>query len=1073
MTIQTIFEARVRAIVEEYQNHPRTLIAFKGFGLEQARWLCRQPESLVPEEGMFSNEVLDLRAISEGRPDLIARLNATQSPLIAPYEAYLALRDFPERMKGCAIHIVENNLLSPWEPSLLPNETALSLFDSLQADKAPEDEALLLLSEYYGDVMPLEGGRALLLPQAPDGDIPVLPFWPETYTEDAQAPEQTVEVGAALWAYRLDATLGTAQPARILMDASEPDDSLKALGAALNALGVAFRFARKGEGEAQNAFDEAPYLALLRHYWGEGAAFRQLSFYREPDRSRETAPISQGALIAEIAEQCEAAMRGEPFRNIFITAPTGSGKSLLFQLPAIHMAEKYQAVTLIVSPLIALMNDQVNQLVNERSVSMAACLNSSMTVEERLTVMAQIQSGEKLILYLAPELLLTTHLASFLGGRRLGMVVVDEAHTVTSWGRDFRSDYWFLGDFLKKCRRDGMRFPVLCLTATAVYSGEDDVVNDTLNELGLEKTLLHIGSVRRENIGFDIQRHGSGEVKGGVEAAKMALTVQRLKKYVSAGEKVLAYFPYRSQVDDIYRLLDSRDTRLIRRYHSRIAGPERKMTEINYRAGDALGLVCTKAFGMGVDVDDIQHVIHFAPTGTLSDYVQEIGRAARRRDIQGTAHIDYFPSDLRYVKALNGISEMRQYQLREMLKKLCGLYDAQKSRNLLVSSESFEYLFDEAEVENRTKSGLMLLAKDLQSKYGFPVLVVRPQAMLTHSYVDVPLDLEEMFLKKYGGFATLQGGQNRRVETSTRNGRQMETVIYSQGNTYLLDMAGIWERFFPEYAFGMFRKVFFETEVPWHGTRTRLVAPRVRVEIRYQQPFEEVAARLNAVLTALVEQLAQFKGSEQKHFTVAALEKALNERMGEKPVAHDKFGLFVDVFSETVDAAAAFNQARSQVRVLRRRIQPGFEEPTFFVSNNAYARLPGYFDKMLRECVPDETDNAFQRFYPHVANKQMTIMPMLQLLELLDLASYEIRGGEKAEIFVRVNDPLKLRRLAESHYRNAVLQAIQARHRRSQDLLAAFFTTPMDTQERWDLIEAYFLGEDDAVHARLGLTDEA
>ena len=96
-----------------------------------------------------------------------------------------------------------------------------------------------------------------------------------------------------------------------------------------------------------------------------------------------------------------------------------------------------------------------------------------------------------------------------------------------------------------------------------------------------------------------------------------------------------------------------------------------------------MGLFCTKAFGMGIDVGDIMHVVHFAPTGTLADYVQEIGRAARNPDIQGYAHIDYFSSDLRYVRTLNGISEMRQYQLREMLKKICAIYNAKKRRNLL------------------------------------------------------------------------------------------------------------------------------------------------------------------------------------------------------------------------------------------------------------------------------------------------------------------------------------------------------------------------------------------------------
>ena len=160
-------------------------------------------------------------------------------------------------------------------------------------------------------------------------------------------------------------------------------------------------------------------------------------------------------------------------------------------------------------------------------------------IEERSDVIDQIHAGKKSLLYLAPELLLTTHLQSFLGGRQVGMVVIDEAHTVTSWGRDFRSDYWFLGDFLKQTARDGLSFPVLCLTATAVYSGDDDVVNDTIHELGLGKTIIHLGNVKRSNISFDIQRHNPAEVEGRIENAKLDLTLKRMCEYIARGEKVL------------------------------------------------------------------------------------------------------------------------------------------------------------------------------------------------------------------------------------------------------------------------------------------------------------------------------------------------------------------------------------------------------------------------------------------------------------------------------------------------------------------------------------------------------
>ena len=154
-------------------------------------------------------------------------------------------------------------------------------------------------------------------------------------------------------------------------------------------------------------------------------------------------------------------------------------------------------------------------------------------------------------------------------------------------------------------------------------------------------------------------------------------------KYVSRGEKTLVYCPYRSQVDSIYGALPTEYKIKIRRYHSKIHDAERKITERDYRDGKAIALICTKAFGMGIDVKDIKHIIHFAPSGNLSDYVQEVGRAARDNSIVGLAHMDFFSSDMRYVKSLNGISEMKQYQLREMLKKLYSIYSVKNHRNLL------------------------------------------------------------------------------------------------------------------------------------------------------------------------------------------------------------------------------------------------------------------------------------------------------------------------------------------------------------------------------------------------------
>ena len=286
-----------------------------------------------------------------------------------------------------------------------------------------------------------------------------------------------------------------------------------------------------------------------------------------------------------------------------------------------------------------------------------------------------------------------------------------------------------------------------------------------------------------------------------VETVKQELIIERLIKYVSKGEKTLVYCPYRSQVDSIYGALPTEYKIKIRRYHSKIHDAERKITERDYRDGKAIALICTKAFGMGIDVKDIKHIIHFAPSGNLSDYVQEVGRAARDNSIVGLAHMDFFSSDMRYVKSLNGISEMKQYQLREMLKKLYSIYSVKNHRNLLVAPDSFAYLFEDSDLENRTKSGFILLAKDLKNKYGIPILIVRPKAMLTKNYVNVPPEIEQEFLAAFGNYATPLGFVSDRVEASRNPSRGSDIRIRNHGKIYSVQMGELWENHFANYYF--------------------------------------------------------------------------------------------------------------------------------------------------------------------------------------------------------------------------------------------------------------------------------
>lgn len=1073
-TIRDYFSIRLEEIISEFPGN--TLIIFKGFGLEQIQQLIIHPNALLNDLSLLNEGSLDLNALEDKWLDFATSIKSATKPLIGFYEELLAIRQILSRIQIEKIIVVENNVLSPWVPCYFPYSEAEALFDYWQEEReASAGSTTAQLVQMYGDVKLLKEGEALLLPVTLDDErIKAIPFWKGNAVEkeNIRGDIEHIEVGSTkYWEYCLNMTNGKTLDALFLQNGERLSARTRAILCAASALGIDVFIDELELYKEKIEYNDNQFIRVLQKYWGKTAQFRPLLFYKNPDCSRETEVISQGQIIAEIVDQCEVAQDGEPFSNIFITAPTGSGKSILFQIPAIYLAEKYNLVTIVVSPLIALMNDQVDQLQRERGISIAACLNSSMSIEERGNVLEQIHAGKKSLLYLAPELLLTTHLESFLGGRKIGMMVIDEAHTVTSWGRDFRSDYWFLGDFLKQAARDGLSFPVLCLTATAVYSGNDDVVNDTIQELGLEKTIIHLGNVKRTNISFDIQRHDPSKIEERTETVKQKLTLERMREYIAKGEKVLTYFPYRSQVDQIYNQIAASEHIKIRRYHGQLYSAERKLVERDYKTGTAMGLFCTKAFGMGIDVGDIKHVIHFAPTGTLSDYVQEIGRAARNEKIQGIAHIDYFPSDLRYVRSLNGISEMRQYQLREMLKKICAIQRAKKRRNLLISAETFEYLFKEKEVENRTKSGLLLLAKDLSNKYTFPVLIVRPKAMLSKNYINIPSKIEKEFLKRYGDYCEIKQGIVRRIVSAKNRDRASDMTVYSAGNTYLVDMAGIWEKCYPDRSFGMFKKEFFEQEFP-DGEKSYRIAPRVRVEIRYDDEYTTVLQRVTDVITNITQIFEKYKNGEVKQFSQKQFEEEMAEALGEKVVSHDKIGMLLDIFTESVNEDAAYSQNRNRVRVLRSRKMPGSDETGYFVSNSAYARLPNFFINQIKQCEVNTENNSFFRFYPLAQDKQIEIMPLLRFMELLGLATYEIRGGEKSEVFIRINDPEKLQYLARNgRYTNSVLQSIQEHHRKNERMLAAFFATDMEDSERWELIEQYFLGNEEYVKQILNISD--
>lgn len=1068
ISFQKYFENRVEELINDSKD--QTFFVFRGFGVKQIKYLISHPNSILRDDSLLHDGFLDLSVLENSKKKMNKELLLADKNVVGFYEELIALlsavKDISVSFDGRVV-VVNNNLFSNATPSCIPYNQASKLFDYMQTDKNDEQPEMELIGQYYSDALILNHENVLLYPNNvhKDLNLEIINLFEtdscieHTYNDDGNE----ILVGTDKdYLYRLAIMNDQVNSTNIKKDKSGTSGDADSLQIVLECLKIPYSISEADFKAPEYDYDDGQFLSYLKRYWGSDAQFRQLEFYCDPSTSKEIKTCSQGALVSEIIEQCELAKDGDDFRDVFITAPTGAGKSLIFQLPAICISDKYDLVTIVISPLIALMNDQVAQLENERGVKTATCINSSISYEARQQRINEIRSGKKSIVYLAPELLLATGLQTLLGERKIGLLVIDEAHTVTSWGRDFRSDYWFLGDFLKSVKKNEYAFPVLCLTATAVYTGVDDVVNDTIAELDLNNPILHLGNVKRKNIRFDISCRQKNEYGEKLETIKKNIVLEKVREYVSKNEKVLAYCPYRIHVDSIYNELTPNETKVIRRYYGQLRKQEKNITEREYRNGQILALICTKAFGMGVDRGDIQHIIHFAPTGSLADYVQEIGRAARNPSLEGIAHMDFFNGDMRYVRSLHGISEMNQFQLKSILKKVVDIYQSKKHRNMLIAPDSFSHLFKEKELDAKVKNGLLMIAKDLKAKYGFPVIIVRPRVMLTRIFVSVPDSLQDLFNEKIGEYSKCIGKMPDRF---IPNADGSETRVILPGTVYSVKVGELWEKQYSNLSFGAFKQLLFDPEFMQDDKGAHLT-PRIQVNITYHKAYDEVKKQVEELLEAIVSVLAIHKKAEKKSFEEREFIGELNEKLDVNALDRNQIGMLLDMMTIEVNENAVFQQNKSIYKIIQKRKQQKNSEMEEYIIMGNYTRLKGSMMRLLSQCYPGE-DMQYCAYLPYSQDKTISIMPMLKLLEIIGVASYDLKGGENAEIFLRVNDPEKIKRLAYSNYQNAVLREIKRKHRDSQELLRQFFTCPMGDAKRWDFIESYFLGREEELEAYL------
>lgn len=353
--------------------------------------------------------------------------------------------------------------------------------------------------------------------------------------------------------------------------------------------------------------------------------------------------------------QEKAAQAAVDGRSLLAVFPTGGGKSITFQLPALMSGKTVHGLTVVISPLQSLMKDQVDNL-NEFGIIDAVTVNGLLSPIERSDAFERIANGTATLLYISPEQLRSRTIEKMLMSRNIVRFVIDEAHCFSAWGQDFRVDYLYIGDFireLQKKKKDKMPIPVSCFTATAKQKVISDICEYFKRKLDLDLELF-ASSATRENLHYVVLYKETEEEK---YCALRSLIEQK-------NCPTIVYVSRTKRTRDLAEKLSS-DGFPAKAFNGKMDPNEKIASQEAFIHNEVKVIVATSAFGMGVDKKDVRLIIHYDISDSLENYVQEAGRAGRDPSLQADCYVLFNDEDLnKHFILLNqtklSISEIQQ-----------------------------------------------------------------------------------------------------------------------------------------------------------------------------------------------------------------------------------------------------------------------------------------------------------------------------------------------------------------------------------------------------------------------------
>lgn len=405
-------------------------------------------------------------------------------------------------------------------------------------------------------------------------------------------------------------------------------------------------------------------------------------------------------------------------RDTLVVMPTGGGKSLCYQLPALCRA----GLALVVSPLIALMKDQVDALV-ARGIP-ATMINSSLSLAEQRARMAGMRAGEWKIIYVAPERFGNAGFLRSLREMDISLVAVDEAHCLSQWGHDFRPDYLRLGGVLEELGKP----QIVALTATATQRVREDI----MAHLRLDSPVEIVHGFARRNLHFSV-----------LHCDKHVDKYRRVRCLVERYKTGIVYCSTRKKVESVYEELSAMGIAVVA-YHAGLSEADREMAQNKFMSRESDVVVATNAFGMGIDRSDVRFVIHFEIPGSVEAYYQEAGRAGRDGE-EAYCELLFNHADLRTQEFfLEGTNPSADF-VRELYRLLCAEAEGEAHELSLTIQEMAERMGQKNDMALGAALSLLGRMRVIE-RFDIPGKRARGTRVLTldKKGYELPLDTEAM-----------------------------------------------------------------------------------------------------------------------------------------------------------------------------------------------------------------------------------------------------------------------------------------------------------------------------------------